>query len=90
MSTIDKKSNQNIVFTKSLIQKNIRLDMAIKIKQLRESMKMSQSEFAKKINKPVSTVSDIEAGNTDITLSLLIDVAVATHTDLRFKFVSID
>ncbi|WP_056993457.1 helix-turn-helix domain-containing protein, partial [Liquorilactobacillus mali] len=61
MSKIDEyvaeRSKNNPDFAKLVEQENINLEVAIKVRDLRENMGMSQREFASLIGKPQSTIA---------------------------------
>ena len=63
MSKIDEyvaeRSKNNPDFAKLVEQENINLEVAVKVRDLRENMGMSQRAFASLIGKPQSTIARI-------------------------------
>jgi transcriptional regulator len=63
------------------------LQIAIMVKELRKSMKLSQADLAKKMGKSQSTIGRIENGSVKPTISMLEQIAAATDTRLEISFV---
>jgi len=63
-----------------------RLRYAYKIAQLRKDEKLSQKEFAKKINTTQSVVSRIEHGSQNATISYLEKIADSLDRELVIDF----
>ena len=57
------RSKNNPDFAKLVEQENINLEVAVKVRDLRENMGMSQRAFASLIGKPQSTIARIENGS---------------------------
>ena len=62
--------------------------IASQLKELRKGLNLSQREFAKKINKPHSTVARVENGSMSPTISLLEEIAILSNKELRVEFVN--
>jgi len=90
MSKIDEyvaeRSKNNPDFAKLVEQENINLEVAIKVRDLRENMGMSQREFASLIGKPQSTIARIENGSMNASTKVLSEIAQATNQRLTIQF----
>jgi len=91
MSKIDdyiaKRSAKDPNFGRLVEQESINLDVAVKVRDLRDELGMSQREFAGLIGKPQSTVARIESGSMNASTKLLSEIAQATHQQLRIQFI---
>ena len=63
------------------------LQIALMVKELRTSKKLSQADLAKKMGKSQSTIGQIENGSVKPTISMLEQIAAATDTKLEISFV---
>ena len=63
------------------------LQIALMVKELRKSKKLSQVDLAKKMGKSQSTIGRIENGSVKPTISILEQIAAATDTKLEISFV---
>lgn len=90
MSMLDeyvaKRSKKDPEFAKLMEQENINLEVAVKVRSLREDLGLNQRDFAKLIEKPQSTVSRIESGNMNAPTRLLAEIAQATKQRLTIQF----
>lgn len=90
MSKIDEyvaeRSKNNPDFAKLVEQENINLEVAIKVRDLREDMGMSQRAFASLIGKPQSTIARIENGSMNVSTKVLSEIAQATNQRLTIRF----
>ncbi|BEI51710.1 XRE family transcriptional regulator [Lactiplantibacillus plantarum] len=90
MSKIDKyvaeRSKNNPDFAKLVEQENINLEVAVKVRNLRENMGMSQRAFASLIGKPQSTIARIENGSMNASTKVLSEIAQATNQRLTIQF----
>lgn len=90
MSKIDKyvaeRSKNNPDFAKLVEQENINLEVAVKVRNLRENMGMSQRAFASLIGKPQSTIARIENGAMNASTKVLSEIAQATNQRLTIQF----
>ncbi|MDR0200371.1 MAG: helix-turn-helix transcriptional regulator [Streptococcaceae bacterium] len=64
-----------------------KLDAALEVLKLRESLGLTQDELAKLIGKPQSTIGRIESGSVDVKLSTLAQIAHGTGKELRVEFI---
>lgn len=90
MSKIDEyvaeRSKNNPDFANLVEQENINLEVAVKVRDLRENMGMSQREFASLIGKPQSTIARIENGSMNASTKVLSEIAQATKQRLTVQF----
>lgn len=90
MSKIDEyvteRSKKNPDFAKLVEQENINLEVAVKVRDLRENMGMSQRAFASLIGKPQSTIARIENGSMNASTKVLSEIAQATNQRLTIQF----
>ena len=93
MSKIDEyvaeRSKNNPDFAKIVEQENINLEVAVKVRDLRENMGMSQREFANLIGKPQSTIARIENGSMNASTKVLSEIAQATNQRLTIQFMPV-
>ncbi|MDN7038049.1 helix-turn-helix domain-containing protein [Lactiplantibacillus plantarum] len=93
MSKIDEyvaeRSKDNPDFAKLVEQENINLEVAVKVRDLRENMGMSQREFASLIGKPQSTIARIENGSMNASTRVLSEIAQATNQRLTIQFMPV-
>ncbi|WP_143463783.1 helix-turn-helix domain-containing protein [Levilactobacillus enshiensis] len=74
-------------FARAYDQAEVDLEIAVAVKQLRESLGLSQRDFARLVDKPQSTIARIETGAVTATNKTLADIAAKTHHQLRIQFV---
>lgn len=90
MSKIDEyiveRSKSDPNFAQLVEQENINLEVAVKVRDLRENMGISQREFAKLVGKPQSTIARIENGSMNASTKILSEIAQATHQRLTIAF----
>ena len=93
MSKIDayvtERSKNNPDFAKLVEQENINLEVAVKVRDLRENMGMSQRAFASLIGKPRSTIARIENGSMNASTRVLSEIAQATNQRLTIQFMPV-
>lgn len=93
MSKIDEyvaeRSKNNPDFAKLVEQENINLEVAVKVRNLRENMGMSQRAFASLIGKPQSTIARIENGSMNASTRVLSEIAQATNQRLTIQFMPV-
>jgi len=90
MSKLDayvaERSKSNPGFAQIVEQENINLEIALKVRELRENMGMSQREFSSLIGKPQSTVARIENGSMNASTKILSEIAQSTNQRLTIQF----
>ncbi|KIS02565.1 helix-turn-helix domain-containing protein [Paucilactobacillus wasatchensis] len=93
MSKIDEyvteRSKNNPDFAKLVEQENINLEVAVKVRDLRENMGMNQRAFANLIGKPQSTIARIENGSMNASTRVLSEIAQATNQRLTIQFMPV-
>ncbi|MFC6295700.1 multiprotein-bridging factor 1 family protein [Lactiplantibacillus daoliensis] len=67
--------------------KSARLDLGVKVRDLREKLGMSQRELAALIVQPPATVVEIENGSINVSLNRLSDIATAMNRRLTIQFI---
>uniref|UniRef100_UPI002626AFF8 helix-turn-helix domain-containing protein n=1 Tax=uncultured Streptococcus sp. TaxID=83427 RepID=UPI002626AFF8 len=83
---VAERSKNNPDFANLVEQENINLEVAVKVRNLRENMGMSQREFASLIGKPQSTIARIENGSMNASTKVLSEIAQATKQRLTIQF----
>lgn len=83
---VAERSKNNPDFSNLVEQENINLEVAVKVRDLRENMGMSQREFASLIGKPQSTIARIENGSMNASTKVLSEIAQATNQRLTIQF----
>ena len=83
---IAKRSAKNVTFANLVEQENINLEVAVKVRDLRERLTMSQREFATLVGKPQSTIARIENGSMNASTKMLAEIAQATNQHLTINF----
>ena len=91
MSKLDayvaERSKKNPEFAQIVEQENINLEVAVKVRDLRANMGLSQREFANLIGKPQSTIARIENGSMNASTKILSEIAQATNQRLTIQLV---
>ena len=64
-----------------------RYDLVVSLRNARKKKKLTQQELAKRAKLPRSTVSKVESGNYNPTLSTLVSMAAAMNKTLELKLV---
>lgn len=90
MSKIDdyiaRRSEKEPEFANLVEQANINLEVAVKVRDLREKLALSQREFATLVGKPQSTIARIENGSMNASTKILAEIAQATNRRLTISF----
>ncbi|WP_125764656.1 helix-turn-helix transcriptional regulator [Companilactobacillus hulinensis] len=90
MSMIDdyitKRSKQEPEFAKAIQEGSANLEAAVAVRELRDSLKMSQRNFAKLVGKPQSTIARIENGSMNVSVGLLGQIASMFNKKLDITF----
>ncbi|BAQ57883.1 helix-turn-helix domain-containing protein [Lactobacillus acetotolerans] len=90
MSKIDeyaaKRSRKDPEFAQAVQQDNINLEVAVKIRDLRDKLGLTQREFANLVHKPQSTIARIENGSMNTSTKLLSEIAQATNQKITIEF----
>lgn len=90
MSKIDeyiaRRSTKDSKFANLVEQENVNLEVAVKVRDLRKEMGMSQREFADLTGKPQSTIARIESASMNVSIKVLAEIAQATKQKLTIQF----
>ena len=71
-------------FRKSYTEEGLKIEIALKIKQMREELQMTQQEFAEYVGAHRSTISKIESRDTNVSLVMLNSIADKCGYDFSF------
>ncbi|EOH63685.1 helix-turn-helix transcriptional regulator [Enterococcus mundtii] len=63
-----------------------KLDVALKLAELRKSAGLTQKQLAQKIGKPQSTISRVETGEMNPSIELVIELAQGLDKKLVINF----
>lgn len=83
---INERSKRDKEFAKLSAQEDINLEVSVQIRNLRDSLNLSQREFAKLVGKPQSTMVRLENGTFNASIGLLAEIAKNTNSKLRVTF----
>jgi len=83
---IDRMLKNDVELSKGVKEEGLRMEYAFSIMKLRESLGLTQEQFAEKINKPQSTVARIENGNANPTVKTLYEIGNAVGKTLKISF----
>ena len=78
---------KNKEFKKAYAEEGQRLRIAYQILQLRKREKLSQKQFARKLDTTQSVVARIESGKQNLSTNTLQKIANAFNRDLKIEFV---
>lgn len=83
MSKIDEyikdRSKHSSEFAKNVRQYDINFEVAIKVRDLRDSLNLTQREFANLVGMPQSTIVRIENSSLNASTKLLSEIAQAAN-----------
>lgn len=81
---LKKRMIQSEDVRKSYTEEELKLEIALKIKQMREELQMTQQEFAEYVGVHRSTISKIESRDRNVSLVML--NSIADECDYDFSF----
>lgn len=84
---IQARKTTSSTFAQAYDQAEVDLEIAVAVKNLWDSLGLSQRAFAKLIDNPQSTVARIEAGAVTASNKTLADIAQKMHKQLRIQFI---
>ena len=84
---IKKDIEKNPKLKKKYEQASLNLDAAVLVKDMRKDLGMTQVEFAKYVGKPQSTIGRIEAGNMNVSIGLLNEIANRAHRQVMLVLI---
>ncbi len=64
----------------------LKIVLLVEVRNLRDSIGMSQREFATLVGKPQSTIARLESGKMNTSIQLLNEIASTTNQKLTVKF----
>lgn len=83
-SYFKKRMKKTEDFRKSYTEEELKLEIALKIKQLREELQMTQVQFAEYVGVHRSTISKIESQDHNVSLTMLNSIADKCGYDFSF------
>ena len=81
---LKKRMRQSEDVRKSYTEEELKLEIALKIKQMREELQMTQQEFAEYVGVHRSTISKIESRDRNVSLVMLNSIADKCGYDFSF------
>ena len=81
---LKKRMKKSEDFRKSYTEEELKLEIALKIKQLREELQMTQVQFAEYVGVHRSTISKIESRDLNVSLTMLNLIADKCGYDFSF------
>lgn len=81
---LKKRMRQSEDVRKSYTEEELKLEIALKIKRLREELQMTQQEFAEYVGVHRSTISKIESRDRNVSLVMLNSIADKCGYDFSF------
>lgn len=83
---ISKRSQDSSELAQAVTQYNINLKVTVQVQKLRNSLGLTESEFANPLNKPQSTIARIENGSFNVFTMLLSEIAQAANRKVKIEF----
>ena len=71
-------------FRKSYTEEELKIEIALKIKQMRDELQMTQQEFAEYVGVHRSTISKIESRDLNVSLIMLNSISDKCGYDFSF------
>ncbi len=84
---IKKRSNDNKEFEAAYQQESSRLNVAVTMTELRDSLGYTQSQFAKVLGVPQSTISKLETGKLNPTIEFVTQIAEKVGKRVKLEIV---
>ena len=81
---LKKRMSKSEEFKKAYTEEELKLETALKIKQLREELQMTQVQFAEHVGVHRSTISKIESRDLNVSLIMLNSIADKCGYDFSF------
>ena len=79
-----KRMRKSEDFRKSYEEEGLKIEIALKIKQIRDELQMTQQEFAEYVGVHRSTISKIESRDLNVSLIMLNSIADKCGYDFSF------
>lgn len=83
---IKKRAEKGEEFVHLMEIEEAKLDIALKLAELRKSAGLTQKQLAQKIGKPQSTISRVETGEMNPSIELVIELAQGLDKKLVINF----
>ncbi|MGL9768159.1 hypothetical protein IGK31_002196 [Enterococcus sp. DIV1288f] len=83
---IKKRAEKSEEFLHLMEIEEAKLDIALKLAELRKSAGLTQKQLAQKIGKPQSTISRVETGEMNPSIELVIELAQGLDKKLVINF----
>lgn len=81
---IKKRMRKSEDFRKSYTEEGLKIEIALKIKQMRDELQMTQVQFAEYVGVHRSTISKIESRDHNVSLTMLNLIADKCGYDFSF------
>ena len=79
-----KRMRKSEDFRKSYTEEGLKIEIALKIKQMREELQMTQGQFAEHVGVHRSTISKIESRDLNVSLIMLNSISDKCGYDFSF------
>jgi DNA-binding XRE family transcriptional regulator len=86
-STIKVLSDNDSKFKKAFAEAAAIHEVGVSVKRLRESLKMTQGDFAHMVGTSKSTIVRIESGTTAVSVRILAGIAHSVHKSVNIRFI---
>ncbi|USQ68927.1 helix-turn-helix domain-containing protein [Companilactobacillus allii] len=83
---IENEKRKNPELSRMMDIEENKMELAINISKLRRSLGYSQEEFAKKVNKPQSTIARIESGEGNPTMKTIFEIGYAVGKKVNISY----
>ncbi|WP_313628717.1 helix-turn-helix transcriptional regulator [Enterococcus italicus] len=83
---IKKRAQDSEEFAHLMEVEQAKLDVALKLAELRKSVGLTQKQLAQKIGKPQSTISRVETGELNPSIELVIELAQGLDKKVVLNF----
>lgn len=83
---IKKRSQKSEEFTHLMELEQAKLDVALKLTELRKQSGLTQKQLAEKVGKPQSTISRVETGELNPSIELVIELAQGLDKKVVLNF----
>lgn len=75
---------KDLEFARLYKEEGVKIEFGVQVAKMREQLKMSQIELAKKLNTTQSVISRIEHGNQNLTLETMKKIGTALKGEVVF------
>lgn len=81
---LKKRMKKSEEFRKSYTEEGLKIEIALKIKQMRDELRMTQVQFAEYVGVHRSTISKIESQDHNVSVTMLNSIADKCGYDFSF------